>query len=299
MDNQFNQNNGMIDNNVQNTNVNVDNTQNTNGGVMESNTQNTNFNSELSSNLNTKNNGGSNKALIIIIIILLLIILAGGVYFVFLQKNNKTNDGSLTTTTTVEAITEEAVTTETTDQVTTEAVDPTVNGNVGNDWKNYSFMVNGKSLSLPLTYTELSTATGFTIKSDFQNSTIPKGYYTLVNLYKNDKLALYTEMTNNTENDVKYTDATVTRVSQTNYQVETGKADKIVFPGNLTVGMTITKDQIIKLFGEPTKINNYNSDNYNKDTYDYNADTNWTTTNYYKIEVLNGVIDTLTLDNRN
>ena len=43
----------------------------------------------------------------------------------------------------------------------------------------------------------------------------------------------------------------------------------------------------------------YKSDNYVSETYRYTSDDTWTTSNYYEIRVVNGVIDSLTLDHRN
>lgn len=61
----------------------------------------------------------------------------------------------------------------------------------------------------------------------------------------------------------------------------------------------MTKEKLVLLFGEPSDIYNYTSDNYVSDTYSYVENTSYTTINYYKIKVLNGVIDELTIDHRN
>ena len=169
---------------------------------------------------------------------------------------------------------------------------------VSNDSDVYEFIVNGYEIELPCSYDDLKKATGFSMKSSDENSVLSNNYYTIVNMYKNDKLALYTEILNDTGGDAKYTEGKITRVSQSKYQVSNG-ADKIVFPGGLTAGEEITIDKIKELFGEPTDTNEYSSDGYESLTYTYNADTSWTTTNYFEIKVVNGVIDEITLDNRN
>ena len=170
--------------------------------------------------------------------------------------------------------------------------------NITNDWDDYEFVINGKELELPCSYNELKSVTGFSAKSSDENSVLSNNYYTIVNMYKNDKLALSIEVLNDTGSDAKYMDSKVTRVSQSEYQVSTG-ADKITFPGGLVAGQEITEDKIKQLFGEPTDVNNYSSDGYESITYTYNEDTSWTTTNYFKIQVVNGVISEITLDNRN
>ena len=175
-----------------------------------------------------------------------------------------------------------------------------IQGSVSIDskWKNYAFAVNGKSIKLPCSYSELSSSTSATMKSSDAKSYISPSYYSLVNLYKNDKLALYIEVLNDTTVDQLYTNGKITRVSQTKYQKSVG-ATELTFPGNLKVDQKITKDEIIKLFGQPQKIDNYSSDGYVKDTYLYTEDSTYTTRNFYEIIVVNGVIDQLTLDNRN
>lgn len=169
---------------------------------------------------------------------------------------------------------------------------------VSNDWDDYEFIVNGHEIELPCSYDELKKATGFSMKSSDENSMLSSNYYAIVNMYKNDKLALYTEILNDSSSDAKYTEGKITRVGQSKYQVSTG-ADVITFPGNLKVGDTITEEKIKELFGEPNDISEYSSDGYESKTYTYNEDSSWTTTNYYKIKVVNGIIDELTLDNRN
>lgn len=172
------------------------------------------------------------------------------------------------------------------------------NINISGTWDDYEVMVNNKSIKLPCTYNELSTATGFKMKSAQENSSLSSNYYTLVNMYKNDKLALYTEILNDTSADIKYTDSKITRIGQTKYQVSTG-ADQIVFPGGIKAGDKITGEEIINKYGEPTNKRDYSNNGYESVTYIYNANTSWTTTNYFEIKIVNGIIDEITLDNRN
>lgn len=164
---------------------------------------------------------------------------------------------------------------------------------VSNEWKQYQIGIKDKVYSLPMTYNELITSTGFNIKSAYANLVLPNNHYALVNLYKNDKLALYIEVFNNSGAEAKYVDSRVTRVSQTKYQISQG-ADAIVFPGGLKAGDTITDAQIIALFGQPNDL----KDNGSSKQYTYLSDTTRTTTNNFKIKVVNGIIDEVQLDNR-
>lgn len=168
-----------------------------------------------------------------------------------------------------------------------------ISGDVSEEWKDYQIGISGKTYKIPMTYKELSTATGFTIKDTYSNTTIPTKHYTSVNLYMNDKLALYTEITNNTGTDMKYTDGMVTRVTQTMYQASNG-AEKIIFPGGIKVGDTITETEINLLYGTPNDVKTYGTSTQ----YIYLSDTTWTTTDNFKITVKDGVIDEIQLDNR-
>lgn len=172
------------------------------------------------------------------------------------------------------------------------------NVNTSAEWKNYEVVIDGTTLKLPCTYNELSLATEAKVQSSYEKSYLQSNYYAIINMYKDDKLALYAEFLNDTGNDILYTEAKITRVSQTKYHAS-NDAEIIIFPGGLKVGQEITKDEIVNLFGEPYDVNNYESDGYISDTYTYAEDTYYSTTNNYKIKVVNGVIDELSLDNRN
>ena len=170
---------------------------------------------------------------------------------------------------------------------------------VSSDWQKYQFSVKGKTLSLPCSYQELSDISGFKMKSSDEKSYLEGNSSTYVNLYINDfnsdqKLALYVDIKNSTAGDLKYSNAEVVQLWQNIYQVETNKAEKIIFPGNLSVGMEITKEQVIELLGEPTKTR----DDIDYYTLIYNGDKTYTTINYYEIVLYEGVIESLTLDHK-
>ena len=183
---------------------------------------------------------------------------------------------------------------DTTTQDTTISDSTVTSTTVSSDWKLYQIGINGKVYALPEAYSVISAATGFSLKSDYLNLVVPKSHYALANLYKNDKLALYIELSNTSDAEAKYVDCKVTRVSQTKYQVSQG-AEAIVFPGGLKVGDSVTETQLTTLFGQPSET----KDNGSSKQYNYFSDSLWITTNNYKITVINGVIDEIQLDHRN
>jgi hypothetical protein len=176
---------------------------------------------------------------------------------------------------------------------TTTPSDSTTTVTVSNDWKQYQIAINNKVYALPMSYSDFKTATGFALKDTYINMVLPNNHYAPVNLYKNDKLALYIELFNNSGLESKYVESKVTRVSQTKYQISQG-ADAIVFPGGLKVGDSVTDAQIVTLFGQPNDL----KDNGSSKQYTYLSDTTWTTTNNFKIKLVNGIIDEIQLDNR-
>ncbi len=174
----------------------------------------------------------------------------------------------------------------------------TTTNTINNNWKDYTVSINGKTLSLPVSYEELKNASGFSIESLYDTNIISTKSSDLVSLYKDDKLAVSVLLTNKTDNYLRYVDCSVTRISQNKYSTKQNGIENVIFPGNLKTGMNITKKEIFKLFGE-IEVKEYKSDNYVSETYKYTSDDTSTTSNYYEIRVVNGVIDSLTLDHRN
>lgn len=164
------------------------------------------------------------------------------------------------------------------------------------NWKSYKFEVNGKQLSLPISYNYLASSSGFTMKTNYKDQNLEKNTYMSVNLYKNKKLSLFTEIYNNSNNNIKLTNGNVTKISQTYDQVKKG-AEAVIFPANLKVGMEMTKDSLIELLGNPSEVKNYSSNDYVNDSYMY-YETNKTSVNYYEVKIINNVIEQITLDHR-
>lgn len=148
-------------------------------------------------------------------------------------------------------------------------------------------------MTLPISYNDFSSTTGFKLKEFFSTNVLKNNYYMLANLYKNDKLGLSGEIYNDFGSETIVSNCKITRVSQRKSHIS-NNVGQVVFPGNLKVNDEITEDKLIMLFGQPNDKRAYSS----SITYLYNADPSWTTTNYYKIVVVDGIIDELTLDNR-
>lgn len=174
------------------------------------------------------------------------------------------------------------------------------NASVSSNWQDYAFSINGTSLTLPIKYTEFSKISGFTMKEVEAGNSISANHYTLANMYKDSKLALSTEVTNSSEGTLKLSECDVTRISQSALHIKQSDTP-ITFPGGLTAGMSITEDEIFKLFGTTDNTSHYEGDSgveFIQDVYTYSEDKDWTTFNFYKITVVNGAIDELTLDHR-
>ena len=242
------------------------------------------INSQSVNNINNKKNDKQSKLITVLIITNVITFILMSVFIVafILKKPN------------VESINSENKTEENKGYTSTATNEP-----VSSDWKKYQFSIKGKTLSLPCSYQELSDISGFKMKSSDEKSYLESNSSTYVNLYINDsnndqKLALYVDIKNDTAEDLQYSNTEVVSLWQSMYQVETNKAEKIIFPGNLSVGMEITNEQVIELFGEPTKIR----DNSGYYTLTYNDDTTYTTINYYEIVLNKGVIEELRLDHK-
>lgn len=237
-----------------------------------------------SSNIqNTATN--NNKIIIAIIIIIIILIFIGFISFYFMtNKSNKNIDNK----TIIEKDTSEK--------------EPENNNNetyeISNNWKEFIVSINNKTYNIPFSYKDLKETSGFSMNEDEEKEYIEPNYYKLENLFKNGKLALYSQITNYSQTTIQEIDSKISRIGQTKYIVNTNGIEAVIFPGNLTVNTSITKDKIISLFGEPDDIKNYNDNNYNKDTYTYYIDKNIKTYNYYRIDVVNGIIDELTLDHK-
>lgn len=240
---------------------------------------------------NVQNVPKKNNSILIVIIVILVLIIVGllaGFFFINNKSKENTNNQPASDNNTVESENNEVKEL------------PEKNSNtykVSNKWDEYVISINNTAIKLPYSYKDFKTVSGLAMKDIEEKNYLESNYYKLENLYKNDKLALYIEVINDTKEAIQGIDTKITRVSQTKYMVTSG-SDPVIFPGNLTVNKNITKDELVALFGEPNDIKNFSDNNYNKDTYKYYSDETYTTFNYFQIDVVNGVIDEITLDHR-
>ena len=241
------------------------------------------------------NTSKNNNSLILIILVLALIIVGLVIFILFNNKTDNTTNGS-TDNNIVENENNDDAGEIDDDNTSVTNNDSAVE--LSNDWKKFVVSINNKAISLPYSYKELKSLSGFSMKDIEEKNYLEGNHYKLENLYKNDKLALYTEILNDTKDSIQGIDTKISRIGQTKYMVTTSGAEAVVFPGNLTVNISITKDKIVSLFGEPDDISNYSDNNYNKDTYKYYINKTYKTFNYFQIDVVNGVIDEITLDHR-
>ena len=166
---------------------------------------------------------------------------------------------------------------------------------VPSDWKEYKVSINDNLITLPTPYENIENITKWKVKADYESTTVPKDHYTFLSLYKDEKLALNVDVSNNKEDNLKYNECDVTKITQTQYQSNLG-VEKVTFPGNLQVGMTMTKDKLISKIGKPTKIDSYANGTYISQTYKYIENKDETSKNYYSIKIVNGKIEELALD---
>ena len=165
-------------------------------------------------------------------------------------------------------------------------------------WEEYKVIINNKELELPCSYDEYVKITNFKMKEEKENLTIKSYYYDIVNVYTNDKLAGMINIYNMTGSDSLYKDANVSRISQSSYHVNTNKASKIIFPGDLYVGKQATKEDIINLLGTPLKESETEYNGIITYRLKYSKENEYTTSNYYEIVIIDNSINELVLDNR-
>lgn len=171
-------------------------------------------------------------------------------------------------------------------------------GTVGNDWKQFRFKIKDQREYIPLSYKRLNSMSKFTYKSHYEKTTISPLKRMKMNLYKDGKLALYIEAYNPNTTAISYKDATITKISQIKAHVDTYGASPVIFPGELTVGMKMTQEGLFNIFGETKNIRITNNDGYISTFYKYAEDDKKAGSNYFEIELVDGVIYSLTLDHK-
>jgi len=256
-------------------------------------------------NMNAPKKSNS-KTILIVIIAILLVAIAVAVYFVFFAdqestkpKNNTTNNQTQNVTNNTNNETQNNTENEDEDETPNSGNSGTVVDGVSAEWKNYEVQIKGQKVTLPVSYDDLSRLTGFVYDEDDLNESLDDGYYTLANMYANDRLALYVELTNDSGSTKLYKEIPITRISQSEYQVVDNGAEKVVFPGGLVAGVQMTEDELFDILGMPDDIYKYEDDDYVSNTYTYTEDgSDYASANFYEINIVNGVIDEIQLDHR-
>ena len=149
---------------------------------------------------------------------------------------------------------------------TKEVVEVTSKNEVSNEWKEYVISVYNKTIKLPTAYERVEALSGFKLDPNL-NSYMKANSNDIINMFVEDKLALYVYVKNDKDEEIEYKDSKVIGIWQSKYQVETNHAEKIIFPGNLVVGQDMNKDTLVSLFGEPSNVRNTNLENYISEDY--------------------------------
>lgn len=177
---------------------------------------------------------------------------------------------------------------------TKEVVEVNNKNEVSNKWKEYVISVYNKTLKLPTTYERVEALSGFKLDPNL-NSHMKANSNDIINMFVEDKLALYVYVKNDNDKEIEYINSKVIGIWQSKYQVETNHAEKVIFPGNLVVGQDMNKDTLVSLFGEPSNVRNTNLENYISEDYYYYEDEKSVTEKFYRITVVNGRISDLYL----
>lgn len=246
----------------------------------------------------------SSKNTVLILIILILVIAIGvAVYFVFFNDSSTSNTktpsntvNNTTSNTTNNSVIEDN---ENDDEDIKEDDEEEDNApEISTNWQDYEVEFEGETISLPLSYEEFSSITSFHMSDSYIEERLGNNRYTVVNLYADDKLSAYVDVYNDTGKEISFAESLVTRVSQTSYHVNTNKVKKFVFPGGLYAGLEMTEEELYDILGEADDVDVYESDNYSSYTYTYSEEqTDYATSNFYKIKIVNGEINELELDN--
>ena len=178
---------------------------------------------------------------------------------------------------------------------TKEVVEVNSKNEMSNEWKEYVISVYNKTIKLPTTYERVEALSGFKLDSTTSKNYMKANSNDIVNLFVEDKLALYVYVKNDNDKEIEYTNSKVVGIWQSKYQVETNHAEKFIFPGNLVVGQEMNKDTLVSLFGEPSNVKNTNLENYISEDYYYYEDEKCVTEKFYRITVVNGKISDIYL----
>lgn len=128
--------------------------------------------------------------------------------------------------------------------------------NTSENWKDYTVMVNDTAIQLPIQYSEFSKKTGYTFNdSQDAQQTLKNNYTTTVTLSFNNN-NIHATFINTTAQMTTLDSCCIAAIRVSNHNDNSN----IKFVNDLTVDTSITKEQIIEMFGEPDYI--FDDDNY-------------------------------------
>lgn len=155
-------------------------------------------------------------------------------------------------------------------------------------WDEYTVYLSGQKIKLPMRWSEFSSLTGYKFDdNEDATSTLKSNQYTLSVTCVNGKQKINVRMINMGDSQITYSDAWVGGINTYDYQ-----DNDAVFAGNLTIGSSFNKQDMISALGQPDDV--YDSDDSDFHIYTYqNEDEIY---NRYKVQVSDGKITDLSVE---
>lgn len=161
---------------------------------------------------------------------------------------------------------------------------------VSNNWEDYTVIINGTKITLPCSWADFNSKTGFNFKdSDDATTTLKSNQYTISTPIKKGEHQINVRFINTSGAQKTLAECQVAGINVDAFYEPT--AD-VVFAGGLKIGDKADAASIKKLFGEPTRV--YDSDNSDYHTYTYEAKDSY----YNEIEIIvkDGKINKISLE---
>ena len=124
------------------------------------------------------------------------------------------------------------------------------NPNISAKWDSNQFSIDGKIFTLPCKLTDLEAA-GYKLSSDKDKSIQPKNIVFGVNLKDTNGHVISGRYYNSTDKAIPLSECTLVNLSISS-NITANSTFNMVLPGNIT--LQSTKDDVIKAYGNPTKI---------------------------------------------
>lgn len=157
-------------------------------------------------------------------------------------------------------------------------------------WSNYTVSVNGKSITLPCTYTDF-TKTGYVFQNSGDALQELQSNLTTIKTLQNEGFTMVVTLQNKSGNTAALTDCYITEITVSEYLSD----ENIKFAGDLSIGTETSKEQIIKLFGEPDYVYDSDADDYDYHSLQYCDKEN--VYNGFEVVISNNQVTELTVKN--